>query len=90
MTALNQTTMKLRIASSILALALYGCLLSAYKYVYSPLTVAATAAQLNDTAQTYFASKFLRDGSIESLAMWVLIVALVLVWFPFKSTPKTI
>jgi predicted PurR-regulated permease PerM len=72
--------MKKRIISSVIIFAIYTAATQIYKLVYPPVASAATAAQMDDTAQSFVQAKFLRDQLIERTAFWLLIFLLVCIW----------
>lgn len=51
-----------------------------YGLFYSPITGVATAAQLDDSLASYAAAKFIREGNVERIAFWLLVIGLIAVW----------
>jgi hypothetical protein len=72
--------MKTRIIISIALVAIFILTTKLFGLFYSPITGVATAAQLNDSLPSYALAKFIRDGNVERIAFWTLILALLCVW----------
>lgn len=72
--------MKIRIAVSVVLIAAYLAANWLYDCLYSPLTGAATAAQFDNSMQSYIAAKAIREGSISTLLGWMLVFGLLGAW----------
>lgn len=72
--------MKTRIIISLALIALFVLATKLFGLFYSPISGVATAAQFDDTVQSYALAKFLRDGNVDQIAEWTLALALCLVW----------
>lgn len=72
--------MKTRIILSLLFVTLFLLAGNFYDLLYSPVSGATTAAQFDDSVQSYVTAKFIRDGNVERVAFWLLVLALILVW----------
>jgi hypothetical protein len=73
--------MKTRIALTILLVGLFYLGSNLYDTFYSPLAGVTTAAQLDNSVQSYATAKLVRDGTLWHAAAWVLAALLVLVWW---------
>ena len=72
--------MKKRAILSAVLVAIYLLTMPFYNSIRTPLTAAATAAQLDDTARSFLAAQFWRDGAVENAARLLLIVTAVAIW----------
>jgi hypothetical protein len=59
--------------------------------IKAPLTGAANAQQLTDTATGYAISKFMSQADMNSLVFLVAVIFLAVIWLslPFKNTDKS-
>jgi len=62
--------------------------LSSYKFVYPPVAAAATAAQMDDTVDSFLRAKFIREGGVEDIIFWLFLLAALAVWL-WPSNKKT-
>lgn len=72
--------MKTRIVISLALVAIFVLATNLFGLFYSPITGVATAAQFDDSLQSYAWAKFIRDGNVDRVAFWALALALCLVW----------
>ena len=82
--------MKKRAIFSAVLVAIYLLTMASYNSLRAPLTAAATAAQLDDTARTFLAAQFWRDGAVENAARFILIMAVAALWLrpSYKETQQ--
>lgn len=76
----QKTKMKTRLTITIALIAIFVLATNLFRLFYSPISGVATAAQFDDSIQSYVTAKFIRDGWIDSLAFWCLCLALGCVW----------
>ncbi len=73
------------------AIFVFGYFLAEYliNLFYSPMAGVATAQQLDDSVTSFGLAKFIRDGDLYRALTILLVLALVLIWVPFRNKNKT-
>lgn len=72
--------MNIRIILTIIAALLFSIGKGILETIYSPITGALTAAQLDDTVSSYTAAKLVREGNASSVLFWLLVIAILIIW----------
>jgi len=79
--------MKTKLILSVLSALTYYMARGFYSTIYSPVTGVATAQALSsDSVASYATAKLLREGTVESLFVFSLLIALVVIWYPRTSS----
>lgn len=80
--------MKLRLAITVVLIAIFSLAMSLWQVFESPVRGAVTAAQLDDTAASYAAAQALRANPVEATCALILFFTLVLTWtYPKSKQP---
>lgn len=75
--------MRKQVIQTILLFGSMGFLRWLIDLFYSPLAGTTTAAQLNDTVESWSIAKFIRDGNLTSIISYITVLLLLLIWIPY-------
>lgn len=76
-----RTMNKTRIVLTALLAALYGLSVHLMGMIYSPMTGAIHAQQLDDTASSYAMASMIRNGDFRTAMFWIFLFLLLMVWW---------